>query len=273
MNSILELFSYSFMTKALIVGLIISMCASLIGVSVVLKRNSMIGDGLSHVSFGAFALATILGFAPLQFALPIVIIVSFLILRLNDNSKIHGDSAIALISASSLAIGTFAISITKGVNTDINNYLFGSILSISDIDVVISIILGIIVIILYIMFYNKIFAITFDEKFAKSIGIKTDLYNIIFACLCSVTVVLGMRLMGSLLISSLIIFPALSSMQIFKSFKSVVISSSLIGILSFVIGLITSYYLETPTGSTIVIINLIVFISFKILSYLKIRRS
>ena len=140
-NDILEMFSYSFMVRAFIVGLLISLCASLIGVSLVLRRNSMIGDGLSHVGFGAFAIATIFGFAPLEFSIPIVIIVSFLILRLNENSKIHGDSMIALISASSLAIGTFAISIT-GVNTDINNYLFGSILSINQTDVIVSVILN-----------------------------------------------------------------------------------------------------------------------------------
>ena len=269
MNSIIEIFSYSFMTRAFIVGILISLCASLIGVSLVLRRNSMIGDGLSHVGFGAFAIATILGFAPLEFAIPIVIIVSFFILKLNDSSKIHGDSAIALISASSLAIGTFAISVTKGVNTDINNYLFGSILSISNIDIIISIILSIFVISLYIFSYNKIFAITFDEKFAKSIGINTNLYNILFAVLCSIVVVLGMRLMGSLLISSLIIFPTLTSMMIYKKFKSVVISSIIISTISFIIGLISSYILNTPTGSTIVIINLLVFIIFKIVSNIK----
>lgn len=268
MNNIIEMFSYSFMIKALIVGILISLCASLIGVSLVLKRNSMIGDGLSHVGFGAFAVASVLNFTPIYFALPIVIISSFLILKLNENSKLHGDSLIALLSSSSLAIGTFVISIF-GVNTDINNYLFGSILSISDIDIVISIILSIFVIGLYVVSYNKIFAITFDEKFAKSIGINTNLYNILFAILCSVVVVLGMRLMGSLLISSLIIFPTLSSMMLYKNFKSVVISSVIISIISFVIGLINSYILNTPTGSTIVIINLIVFIIFKIISKLK----
>lgn len=265
-NDILEMFSYSFMVRAFIVGLLISLCASLIGVSLVLRRNSMIGDGLSHVGFGAFAIATIFGFAPLEFSIPIVIIVSFLILRLNENSKIHGDSMIALISASSLAIGTFAISIT-GVNTDINNYLFGSILSINQTDVIVSVILSVIVVLLYIFSYNKIFAITFDEKFAKSIGINTNLYNMIFASLCSIVVVLGMRLMGSLLISSLIIFPTLSSMQIFKKFKIVVISSMFISIISFTIGLIVSYLNATPTGATIVIVNLIIFIICKILSY------
>ena len=224
----------------------------------------MIGDGLSHVGFGAFAFATVLGLAPLEFALPIVIIVSFFILKLNGNNKINGDAAIALISASSLALGTFVVSIA-GVNTDINNYLFGSILGLTKLDVIVSLLLSVFVIGLYIFSYNKIFALTFDEKFAKSIGIKTNLYNIIFASLCSVVVVLGMRLMGALLISSLIIFPTLSSMQIFKKFKTVVISSAIISVLAFLIGLIISYLISTPTGATIVIVNLIIFILFKII--------
>lgn len=268
MSSIVEMFSYSFMIKALIVGILISLCASLIGVSLVLKRNFMIGDGLSHVGFGAFAIASVFNFTPIYFALPIVIISSFLILKLNENSKLQGDSLIAILSSSSLAIGTFVISIF-GVNTDINNYLFGSILSISDIDIIISIILSTFIITLYIFSYNKIFAITFDEKFAKSIGINTDLYNMLFAILCSIVVVLGMRLMGSLLISSLIIFPTLSSMMLYKNFKSVVISSTIISIISFIVGLISSYILNTPTGSTIVIINLIVFIILKLISKIK----
>ena len=270
-NDIIEMFSYSFMVRAFIVGLLISLCAALIGVSLVLRKNSMIGDGLSHVGFGAFAIASIIGIAPLEFAIPIVIIVSFLILRLNDNSRIHGDSMIALISASSLAIGTFVISLS-GVNTDINNYLFGSILSINDKDVIVSIILSVIVVLLYIFSYNKIFAITFDEKFAKSIGINTNFYNIIFASLCSIVVVLGMRLMGSLLISSLIIFPTLSSMQTFKKFKSVVISSVIISLISFTVGLIISYLNSTPTGATIVIVNLTLFIIFKLISYFVLKR-
>ena len=269
MIDLTEMLSYTFMQRAFIVGTLITFCSALIGVSLVLRRNSMIGDGLSHVGFGAFAVATVLGFAPLEFAIPIVIVVSFLILKLNENSKIHGDSAIALISASSLAIGTFIISVTKGVNTDINNYLFGSILSISREDVIISIILSIIVILLYTFSYHKIFALTFDEKFAKSIGINTNLYNIIFASLCSIVVVLGMRLMGSLLISSLIIFPTLSSMQIFHKFKRVVLSSVIISVICFILGLVISFYYATPTSATIVIINLIVFLLLKFISYLK----
>lgn len=272
MSSILEMFSYSFMVRACIVGVLISLCASLIGVSLVLRKNSMIGDGLSHVGFGAFAIASVLGLTPLYFAIPVVIIVSFFILKLNENSKVQGDARIALISASSLAIGTFVISVTRGVNTDINNYLFGSILSINKADIIVSIILTSIVLLLYIISYNKIFAITFDEKFAKSIGINTNLYNIILASLCSIIVVLGMRLMGSLLISSLIIFPCLSAGLYFKNFKSVVISSAFIGVISFVIGLIVSYIYETPTGASIVIINLLIFMLFKVIAYLKVGK-
>ncbi len=269
MSSIIEMFSYTFMQRAFIVGILISLCASLIGVSLVLRRNSMIGDGLSHVGFGAFAIATVIGLSPVEFAIPIVIIVSFLILRLNDNNKIHGDSMIALISASSLAIGTFVVSVTKGVNTDINNYLFGSILSVSSLDVIISIVLSIIVIGLYIVSYNKIFALTFDDKFSKSIGINTDFYNMIFAILCSIVVVLGMRLMGALLISSLIIFPTLSSIQLYKSFKSVVISSVIVSLITFTVGLIASYLIASPTGATIVISNIVVLVLFKIISIIR----
>ena len=264
-NDILEMFSYSFMVRAFIVGLLISLCASLIGVSLVLRRNSMIGDGLSHVGFGAFAIATVLGIAPLEFALPVVIISSFFILKISDNSKIHGDSLIALMSASSLAIGTFVVSLS-GVNTDINNYLFGSVLSINETELIISIVLSIVVVFLYVFSYNKIFAITFDEKFAKSIGINTNFYNMIFAILCSIVVVLGMRLMGSLLISSLIIFPTLSSMQIVKKFKSVVILSVIISLIAFTLGIIISYLNGTPTGATIVIVNLVMFIICKLIN-------
>lgn len=267
MSNILSMFSYSFMVRALVVGILISLCAALIGVSLVLRKNSMIGDGLSHVSFGCFALATVLGIAPLYFSLPIVIVVSFFILKLSDNN--HGDSIIALVSASSLAIGTFVVSIVPGVNIDINNYLFGSILSIGSLDIICSVILSIIVILLYILSYNKIFAITFDIKFAKSIGINTDFYNIVFSILCSVVIVLGMRLMGSLLISSLIIFPTLSSMHLFKKFKSVVISSVVISIVSFFVGLCVSFNISSPTGSTIVVVNLCIFLLFYLFKFLR----
>ena len=265
----IEMFTYDFIIRALISGVLISLCSSILGVSLVLRKKSMIGDGLSHVAFGAFAVATALNVTPIYFALPITIICSFFILKLGENNKINGDSAIALFSASALAIGISFISITKGVNNDINSYLFGSILSVSIADVILCIVLTIIVITLFILFYNKIFAITFDEKFAKSTGINTGIYNIILSVLCSIIVVFGMRMMGSLLISSLIIFPCLSSMEIFRKFKSVIISSGVISVVCFVIGLTLSYLYEFPTGSIIVIVNLCVLILMKFLSFIK----
>ena len=260
-----EMFGQSFIIRSFIVGLLISVSAALIGTPLVLRRNAMIGDGLSHVGFGAFALATVLNLAPLEFALPVVILMSFLILRLTGQSKVQPDAAIAMMSAGALALGTFVISITKGVNTDINNYLFGSILSISNEDLILGIIFSIMMIGIFVICYNKIFALTFDEEFAKSVGVKTDLYNVIFAILCSVVVVLGMRLMGALLISSLIIFPTMSAMQIAKTFKKVTITSVLISIICFVLGMFISYNLSTPTGSTIVLVNLLVFLLCRIL--------
>lgn len=260
-----EMFGQSFIIRSFIVGLLISVSAALIGTPLVLRRNAMIGDGLSHVGFGAFALATVLNLAPLEFALPVVILMSFLILRLTGQSKVQPDAVIAMMSAGALALGTFVISITKGVNTDINNYLFGSILSISNEDLILGIIFSIMMIGIFVICYNKIFALTFDEEFAKSVGVKTDLYNVIFAILCSVVVVLGMRLMGALLISSLIIFPTMSAMQIVKTFKKVTITSVLISIICFVLGMFISYNLSTPTGSTIVLVNLLVFLFCRIL--------
>lgn len=269
-NIITEMFSYSFLTRAFTAGILISLCASLLGVVLVLKNYSMIGDGLSHVGFGSLAVATALGLAPLQITIPIVIIVAFILLRINESSKIKGDSAIALISASSMAIGILSISV-KGVNTDINNYLFGSILSINQSDVVLSVILSVIIILLFIIFYNKIFAVTFDENFAKAVGINTNLYNMLIAVLTAVTIVLGMRLMGSLLISSLIIFPTLTSMQVFKTFKSVIISSMLVSIICFVIGMMASYSYSLPTGSTIVVVNMLCLIFFIIINHIRLN--
>lgn len=264
-----EIFGQGFLMRGFIAGLVISISAALIGTALVLRRNAMIGDGLSHVGFGAFAVATVLNFAPLEFAMPIVIIMSFLILRLNNQNKIQPDAAIAMVSAGALALGTFVISITRGVNTDINNYLFGSILSISEGDMMISLVFSILVIGIFIGCYNKIFALTFDEDFAKSIGIKTNLYNAIFAVLCSVVVVLGMRLVGSLLISSLIIFPTMSAMQLVKTFKKVILISVLVSVICFMIGMWVSYSLSTPTGSTIVLVNLAVFILVRLVRWVQ----
>ncbi|EGT4545248.1 metal ABC transporter permease [Clostridioides difficile] len=260
MNLVSEMMSYPFIVRAVIVGILVSLCSSLLGVSLVLKKYSMIGEGLSHVSFGAIAIAVALGVSPLKLSIPIVIIVAFLLLRIKESSKIKGDSAIALISSSSLAIGVISIAITTGMNTDVCNYMFGSILAMSKNDVYLSVVLSIVVIFLFTIYYNKIFAITFDENFTKSTGINVNFYNMMIAILTAITIVLGMRMMGAMLISSLIIFPSIISMKIFKSFKSVVISSGLVSILSFCIGMTISYKFSTPTGASIVVVNIIIFI-------------
>ena len=260
MNWLSEMLSYTFMQRALIAGLLISICAALVGVSLVLRKNSMIGDGLSHTAFGAFAIATVLNIAPLWFAIPVVIAASFFVLKLSNNKKVSGDVLIALLSASSLAIGTMAISLTKGVNIDLNSYLFGSILSISQSDVWLSLVLTIAVVLLYVFAHNRIFAITFDEDFAKAIGIKTNVYDAIFAIICSLVIVFGMRLLGALLISSLIIFPTLIAMQFSKSFGRVVVYSVLISVVNFVLGLVISYLITSPTGATVVITNLVILV-------------
>lgn len=267
MNNLLEMFSYSFMVRALIVGILISLSAALIGTPLVLKKNSMLGDGLSHVAFGASALALALGFTPLFISIPVVILASFFVLKLDESSKIHGDSAIALMSASALAIGTFIVSLS-GSNIDINSYLFGSILSVSEGEAYLALGLLAVIVIIYTIFHNKIFALTFDEKFARAIGINTKALNAVFAILCSVLIVLGMRLVGALLISSLIIFPTLSAQSIFKSFKNVTIGAAFLSVINFVVGLIASYLLGTPTGATVVIVSLLTLVILKVLNKL-----
>ncbi len=269
LNNIAEMLSYSFMVRAVIVGILISLCAALLGVSLVLKRYSMIGDGLSHVGFGALALATVLNAAPLSIAIPVVIIAAFMLLRMSENSKLNGDAAIALIATSSLAIGVLAISLTTGVNTDIFNYMFGSILTMRKSDVYLSIALSVIVISLFIVFYNKIFAVTFDESFAKATGTNVEAYNILIAVLTAITIVLGMRMMGAMLISSLIVFPAVTSMRIFKSFKSVIVSSAIISVVCFITGITLSYAYSLPTGATVVMANAAMFIVFSVISKLR----
>lgn len=264
LDQIFAMFSYTFIVRAFIVGLVVSLCASLLGVSLVLRKNAMISDGLSHLAFGAFAIAIVLNLAPLPFALPIVILASIFVLRLGNQQKIRGDSAIALLSASALAVGIMAISIKKGVNIDFNAYLFGSILAVSESDLVFSLVLGAIIILLFIFFYHRIFALTFDETFAKATGLNTNLLSTLFAVLCSITIVLGMKLLGSLLISSLIIFPCLTATKLFKTFRSVIFASAFFSISCFTIGLVASYLFDTPTGATIVITNLITFLLAKL---------
>lgn len=264
----LQMLSYPFLTRAIVVGTLVSLCASLLGVSLVLKRYSMIGDGLSHVGFGALAIATAANAAPLAVAIPIVVAAAFLLLRLSENSKIKGDAAIALISTGALAIGVMAISLSNGTNIDVYNYMFGSILAMSRGDVRLSVVLAAAVLTLYVIFYHKIFAITFDENFARATGVKASWYNMLIALLTAITIVLGMRLMGTLLISSLVIFPALTSMRILKSFRSVVICSAVLSVLCFLIGIFFSYIWSTPTGASIVCVNIAAFFVFWAASFL-----
>lgn len=255
-----ELFSYSFILRALTVGMLVALCSALLGVSLVLKRYSMIGDGLSHVGFGALSVAMAMNLAPLQVAVPVVVAAAFLLLRISENSRIRGDAAIALISSSSIAIGVIVTSLTSGMNADVYNFLFGSILAMSRGDVYLSVILSVIVILLFIFFYHRIFAVTFDENFARATGTKVGLYNMMIALLTAVTIVVGMRIMGSLLISSLIIFPALSSMRLFRSFRGVIVTSAFISMFCFFWGITASYVFDTPAGASIVVVNLLTFI-------------
>ena len=257
MKVILEMLSYPFLVRALVVGVLVSLCASLLGVSLVLKRYSMIGDGLSHVGFGALAIATALNLAPLAVAVPVVVVAAFLLLRLSQNGKLKGDAAIALLSSSALAIGVMTVSMTSGMNTDVNNYMFGSILAMSTDDVRLSVILGISVVLLFILFYNRIFAVTFDEPFASATGTRTRLYNMIIAFLTAITIVLGMRMMGALLISSLIVFPSLTAMQLCRQFKTTIILSSVFSVATFMAGLTISYMGSIPTGASIVVTDIV----------------
>lgn len=257
-----EMLSYPFLVRALVVGLLVSLCASLLGVSLVLKRFSMIGDGLSHVGFGALAIASVANLAPLAVAIPVCIAASFLLLRMSESTRIKGDAAIAMLSAGALAIGVMVVSMTTGMNTDVYNYMFGSILSLSSTDAGLSIGLSIAVLILFVLFYPRLFAVTFDESFSRATGIPTRAYNAALATLSSVTVVLGMRMMGALLISSLIIFPVLTAMRIGKRYLSVTLLSAAVAAAGFALGMIVSYVFEAPSGASIVCVNIVLFLAF-----------
>ena len=222
-DTVIEMLSYPFMTRAFLVGSLVALCSALLGVSLVLKRYSMIGDGLSHVGFGAMA----------------------------------------------LAVGVMVISVTTGMNTDVYNYMFGSILAMSAEDVKLSLVLSVFVLILFIVFYHKIFAITFDETFARATGVKAGVYNTLIAVLTAVTIVLGMRMMGALLISSLIIFPALTSMRVCRTFKSVIINAAVISVVCLIAGVTLSYVAATPAGASVVLANLVMMVLYTVVGAVK----
>ena len=257
MKLLLSMFAYPFIVRAFVVGILVSLCASLLGVPLVLKRYSMIGDGLSHVSFGALSVAVACGFAPLWFSIPVVVIAAFILMHVAEKSRVSADAMIAVFSASALAIGP---SLTTGMTTDVDSYMFGSILAMSRSDVILSVTLALCVLALYILFYHKLFSVTFDESFARATGVRVGTYKTILSVLTALTVVLGMRMMGAMLLSSLIIFPALSAMRVFKSFRSVVCFAAGLSVMCFCLGLTGSYLLSTPVGATVVVCDLAAFL-------------
>ena len=267
--NILQMFSYPFMQRALIAGVLVSLCAALLGVSLVLKRYSMIGDGLSHVSFGSLAIAVALDVTPLYFSIPVVILAAFLLLKMASHPRWNSDAAIAVMSASSLAVGILVVSRTTGMTTDVDNYMFGSVLAMSRTDVILSVILCVAVLVLFLLFYHKLFAITFDESFSRATGLNVNRYNTLLSILTALTIVLGMRMMGAMLISSLIIFPALTAMRLFKSFRGVIVCSAVTSVVCFCTGLTISFVYSTPVGATVVAANLTLFLLSCILRMLR----
>ncbi len=265
---ILEMLSYPFMIRALLVGSLVALCAALLGVSLVLKRYSMIGDGLSHVGFGALAVAAVANLAPLKIAIPVVVVAAFFLLRLRESSRMKGDAAIAVVSTSALAFGVLIISVGGGVNTDVYNYMFGSIYAMNGEDVILSLVLSLLVLVLFLLFYHRIFAVTFDENFARAGGVRVNLYTGLVAALTAVTVVLGMRMMGAMLISALIIFPALTAMRFMKTFRGVILTAGCISVVCFFVGITLSYIFNTPGGATVVLVNLAALILSSLLSAL-----
>ena len=261
-----EYFSYEFVWFAFIVGILIALCSSLFGVVLVLKRFSFIGDGLSHVAFGALAIATVVGVTDnMLIVLPVTVICAILLLMTGQRTKIKGDAAIAMLSAGALAIGYLVMSVfsTSGnVAGDVCSTLFGSfsIITLSRLEVVLCVIMSLAVIALFVLLYNRIFAVTFDESFARASGVRASLYNLVIAVITAVIIVLAMNLVGSLLISALVIFPALSAMRIAKTFRGIIISAALISTLCAAAGILVAILASTPVGPTIVAVDIVAFL-------------
>lgn len=275
MSEFLAYFQYPFVQRAMIVGVLIALCSSLLGVTLVLKRFSFIGDGLSHVAFGAMAVAGVLGLTnDMLIVLPVTVVCAVLLLRVGNRAQIKGDASLAMLSVGALGVGYLIINLfssSGNVSGDVCTTLFGStsILTLSDFDVWLCVILSIVVIGVFVLCYNKIFAVTFDETFAQATGTNANAYNLMIAVVTAVIIVLAMNLVGSLLISALVIFPALSAMRVFKSFRSVVACSAVVSVLCAFSGLVLSVVFSTPVGSTIVAADIIVFAVFSLAGKLK----
>lgn len=266
LDKILMYFQYPFVRYAFIVGILIALCAALIGVPLVLKRFSFIGDGLSHVAFGAIAIATVINVSNnMLIVLPVTVLAAIFLLHTGQNTKIKGDAAIGMLSVGALAVGYLLMNVfstSSNTSGDVCSTLFGSnsILTLDKEKVVFCAILSVLVILFYILYYNKIFAVTFDEDFAKATGIRTNLYNLVLAIVIAIIIVVAMNLVGSLLISALVIFPAVSAMRVFNSFGKVTIFAAIISVLCAAAGIIISVVSETPVGATIVMCNIVVFL-------------
>lgn len=268
-----------FVQRALLVGVLVALCAGLLGVTLVLRRFSFIGDGLSHVAFGAMAVAAVAGLTnDMLLVMPVTILCAVLLLAAGTNTKIKGDAAVAMISVGALAVGYLLMNLFpprgKGnISGDVCTTLFGStsILTLSSPEVWLSIALSAVVVLFFLLFYHKIFAVTFDESFAAATGVKTKLYNLLIAVIIAVVVVLAMKLVGSLLISALVVFPALSAMRVFRSFRSVSICAACISVLCAVVGILLAAVAGTPVGSTIVVADIAVFAAFSLIGFLRAR--
>ncbi len=274
-DQLIHYFSYPFVRHALIAGILISLCAGLLGVILVLKRYAMIGDGLSHVAFGAMAVAAVAGWAPMTVAIPVTVGVAILLLLAGEKRLIKGDSAIAMLSAGSLAVGylllnLFPSSETGSLSGDVCASLFGStsMLTLDTSDVWLCVGLSVAVIGFFALFYHKIFAVTFDEAFATTAGVRVRLYNFLIAAVSGVVIVLAMKLVGALLISSLIIFPALSSMRVFRSFRAVVLCSGILAVTGSLIGLLAALLFSTPTGASVAVAHIVIFGVFTVVGRL-----
>ena len=268
MDKLLMYLQYPFVRYALIVGVLIALCSSLLGVTLVLKRFSYIGDGLSHVAFGVMTVAAVLNLTnEMLLVLPVTVLCAILLLRTGQNTRIRGDAAIAMISVGALAFGYLIMNLfstSSNLTGDVCSTLFGStsILTLTPREVWLCIVLSIVVMVIYVLFYNKIFAVTFDENFARAAGMGSGAYNLLIAVVTAVIIVLAMNLVGSLLISALVIFPALSAMRVFKSFKSVVICAAAVSVCNTALGIVASMLYSTPVGSTIVVFDILVFALF-----------
>ena len=270
------LFTKSYVLYPFLAGTVVSLIAALIGVSLVQKRYSMIGDGLSHVGFASLALSTAVGMAgSLWITLPIVTLSAVFLLRLKESGKMKGDAAIAILSTAALAIGTIVAQKSTGLGGDVCNYMFGStsIFAMTPTDFWSTVILAFVVLAIYLFFYQKFFLVSFDESFGKAIGVRVSTYNTLLAVLTAITIVIGMKMMGAMLISSLIVFPTLTAVRVCKTFRSVTVASGILSVSTYVVGFALSIALSTPPGATIVIVDIVVFLLFCMLGNLSARRK